>query len=568
MSNLIPIAIDLETSSESGTKEDNLNFLKNKIECVAVVNSQETRVRDLREFPLVVDPPTGYLCVMHNAMFDLKVLAHHYKWSEEDIMNCHIFDTYVAARLIDENDDCGLKDLAKKYLGKDRSGDTFKIKSSETRENFLDYCKRDAEDTFSLFSIFKKELENQGLLELFNLEMEVVKKMICAELRGVRLDIPKMERLQKRFAKNRDKLRRCFLTKYLLSEDFNMNSPKQLQKLFFQQLELTPKKTTLKGSPSTSAAALEEMALEGVDAARWLLTFRKYEMVERQTVKLIESAHEGRVHPNFNIVGTESGRFSCARPNLQQIAGKSTMGIAIRNCFIGDLVVADFDNIEMRLLAHFSQEPKLLQAYKQGEEIDVHQQTADLLKISRSSAKTINFGILYGIGKRKLAQSLKIDEDEAQELINSWNRNYPMVQRWKDKVIYEASLRGYVTSLSGRRRHVPELIGCLTFQKRDRDQLRLLYGLQREVVNFVLQGSSADLTKKALVELKDENLVCTIHDEFIWENPKRSVEEFEAILNNLVDLSVPITCTVQRVKSWGLAKSKPKKELQNVQFVV
>lgn len=578
MSNIIPVAIDIETSSESGKKDDNLNHLINKIECIAIAGDFGSEVHEAEGFWF--RPQEDGLYIMHNAMFDMKVMAHHFEWSEEIIMNCHIFDTYVAARLIDENAECGLKELAKKYLGKDRSDDTYKIvtgrknvgpdgievSEADMRRNLLSYCQRDAEDSFGLYKIFKDELERQNLSALFKLEMEVVKKMICAELRGVRLDIPRMSVLQKRFSKNRNKLRTLFINKYKLPDNFNLNSPKQLCKLFFDDLKVQPTKKTPNGTPSTDAKTLEEMAGKGVDAARWLLTFRKYEMVERQTVKLIESAEEGRVHTNFNIVGTESGRFSSSRPNLQQIAAKSRMGMAIRSCFIGDLIVADFDNVELRLLAHFSGDPILQACYRKGDEIDVHQQTADLLGVTRSQGKVLNFGILYGMGPQKLSQDLKIDIEQAKWLLDSWFENYSYVKEWKDRVIYEANIRGYVTSLSGRRRHVPELIGCLKFQKRDRDQLRVMYGLQREVVNFILQGSSADITKKAICELRDENIILQIHDELVIDEPKRSVDEIKHILDNLVDLAVPITATVQRVSNW--AESKDKSKAQKAVIVV
>lgn len=559
--NLIPVSLDIETSSESGKKEDNLNHLKNKIECIAECTEKGSFIY---EHNFDFDASFERLYIMHNAMFDLKTLAWHNGWTEDQIMMCNIFDTYVASRLIDENLDGGLKELSKIYLGKDRSDDTYKIKSQGTREAFLNYCKTDAEDTYALYPIFRTELERQGLSDLFNLEMEVVKKMICAELRGVKLDVPKLHKLQVKFSKNRDKLKQGFLKKFTLSDEFNMNSPKQLQTLFFTTLGLVPKKLSAKGSPSTNVAALDQMALEGVDAARWVLSFRKYEMVERQTVKLINSAHEGRVHCSFNIVGTESGRFSCKNPNLQQVAAKSSMGMAIRSCFVGDLTVADFDNIELRLLAHFSNDPMLLNSYIAGHEIDVHQQTADILGVSRSAGKTLNFGILYGMGPQKLANDLKIDIEEAKQLLDSWFQNYHYVKEWKDKVIYKANVNGFVESLSGRRRHVPELKGCLTFQKRNRDELRLMYALQREAVNFILQGSSADITKKAIVNLRDENIILQVHDELIIEDCKRSTEQVKHVLDNLVQLNVPITATVQRVSNWSLAKVKLVKELVTI----
>jgi DNA polymerase-1 len=551
------VAIDIETSSPSGLKSDNLNPFRNKIECVGIAGKNSSVVDcDTEAYRFIPESNTCY--VFHNAGFDLKVLAHHSHLTYQEILGIHIFDTYVAARLLHEEERCGLKELVKVYFGKDRSNDTYKIKSLGTRNEFLSYCSRDAEDTLALQPLLLAELKKQELMPLFDLEMEVIKVMMQGELTGIPLDFVKANSLKDRFTSNSDKILTLMKMKYTLPEDFNVNSTKQLKELLYGSMKCPVLKYTSNAktkqvttTPSTDNETLLLLDKKGYRIASWIIAYRKWIKLAQYPVRFLEEADFSTIHAKHNTVGTETGRFT---GDLQQVPAKNASGLNIRKLFVGNLIVADADNVELRLLAHFSQDPILMRNAING--VDMHQHTADRFGITRSQAKIINFAIMYGRGPKALGEALGMTMEEAKQLLNDWFSYYKGVSAWKEKTVYEASKRGYVTSLSGRRRHVPTFIGWKDFKRRTKQELAEGYSTERQIINFIMQGSSADITKKAIVLLKDMPPAIQVHDELVWVNPTRSVDEIKTVLDSAVRLKVPISWTVQGVPNWAMAKDK------------
>ena len=267
-------------------------------------------------------------------------------------------------------------------------------------------------------------------------------------------------------------------------------------------------------------------------------------MLCRHIQKLTKESINGKIYPTFNAIGTETGRFSCKEPNLQQIPSRTSESLAIRRGFTGNLVVADYSNVELRLLAHFSRDVRLLDTYIKGNG-DLHATTAEALNISRANAKTINFGISYGMGPRKLAEDLNIDIELAKKYIADWYSAYPYVTAWKNQTIAMCKRYGFVTSLLGRKRRID--FNSLPFNEQ--------WKAEREAVNFVIQGSSADITKLAIAALKDEDIRLQIHDEIVVYNPKRTLEEIKTAMEGVVQLRIPLIVDAVSCTNWADMKA-------------
>jgi len=563
------IAFDCETTSESGKKKDNLHFKRNRVLCISFANDEtsfcltyDEIMEDFGTFSKVMTDPK-IKKIGHNLKFDAKCVFGSFDIKVKGLW----FDTHVAAKLLDENEPAGLKVLCKKYLNSEWGEFTDYLSYLKTQfpeappkeikdlasrnvkykiymEGLCEYCRLDSVNTWKLAHYQKPVLARQNLYRLFKMEMEVLNVFYNSEIVGVYVELDYLVSLSKKYTRYIKKIERWI---YLHTQDeFNLNSPKQLCFVLYDLKKLPIVEKTKSGGPSTGTGALKKLSKDGFRFVDSILLYRHWVMLVRHIDKLVNESINSKIYPTFNTVGTETGRFSCKDPNLQQIPSKTKESLAIRKGFTGNLLVADYSNMELRIMAHYTKDPKLLKVYGPGGNGDLHAQTAELLGVSRSFAKTINFGIGYGMGPNLLAAQLGIDYDKAKSYIDAWYKQYNRVEPWKQMIINTCKKYGFVRSIGGRKRRID-------FSK---VPYKDTWSAEREVVNFVIQGSSADITKKAMAELKDEMILMQIHDEVVidMDHSKRSLEEIKHIMENVVSLKVPMTVDAKLCNNWSEGK--------------
>lgn len=349
---------------------------------------------------------------------------------------------------------------------------------------------------------------------------------------------------------------------------FNLRSAQQLGQLLFETLGLKPAGKTPKGQPSTSHDALEKLAGQH-PVVEEILEFRKLEKLRSTYLEPLPRlvAKDGRIHTTFNQLATATGRLSSSNPNLQNIPIRSDLGARMRTCFTAArgkrLVAADYSQIELRVLAHFSRDATLLDAFSRDQ--DIHRRTAALLfdvepdqvdKSQRGKAKTINFGLIYGMGPQKLAQDLKISTKEAKAFIDRYFERLTGLRDFYEQVENLAKEQGFVTTLAGRRRFVPDIHS-------DNNQLQAQ--ARRQAINTLIQGSAADVIKMAMLAVhRDERLrelearlLLQVHDELVLECPAASAKEagerVGALMSGVVKLEVPLQVDWGEGADWGAA---------------
>ena len=410
----------------------------------------------------------------------------------------------------------------------------------------------------ALHAPLAKRLEEDGLLELFErVELPLTRVLARMERAGVRIDEAKLEELSGEY---RDQLDQIEGEIYALAgERFLISSPKQLQRILFEKLQLPVIKKTKTGY-STDGDVLEQLALQH-ELPLQILAYRRLAKLKNTYIDALPplvNEKTGRVHPTFHQLGAATGRLSAANPNVQNIPIRSPEGVRIREAFIAaeghSLLSADYSQIELRILAHFSEDESLIEAFRRGE--DIHRRTAAevagvapdaVTPDQRARAKAVNFGIIYGSSAFGLARQLGIAAGEAQETIDAYFARYRGVRRFLDVTIEQARERGWVTTLLGRRRTLPDL------QSRNRV---LRAAAERMAVNSVIQGTAADLIKKAMVDVDADlaagdfnaHMILQVHDELVFEAPASQLESLEAMLRErmegVVSLRVPLVIDV------------------------
>jgi DNA polymerase-1 len=462
------------------------------------------------------------------------------------------FDTMIAAYLLNPSKaEYNLSDVSWDYLQEFPSAGTL------PNDKALSLISR-------LKPVLEEELKGKSLIKLFsNIEMPLVEVLADMELSGIKLDLEVLKKLSVDLEKRLIELIKDI---YEISEhQFNINSPKQLRQILFEKLKLPVIKKTKTG-PSTDEEVLRTLApLHKLPAL--LLEYRQLMKLKSTYVdtlpELIDSK-TGCVHTSFNQTGTETGRLSSSNPNLQNIPVKTDIGRQIRRAIIagGDnsLLAGDYSQIELRILAHISKDDGLTLAFKQDK--DIHKLTAslifgleekDITDSMREVAKRVNFGITYGLTSYGLARDLNISPDEAQRFIDSYFLRYPKVKDYMQEQIAKAEKDGFVTTLLGRRRYIPEI-------KNKNQTIRQF--AQRKAVNTPIQGSASDLIKLAMIEIhkkiKQGNLkakmVLQIHDELVFEVKNEDVNEFSKLvkddMENVLKLDVPIRVVIKKGKNW------------------
>ncbi len=408
------------------------------------------------------------------------------------------------------------------------------------------------------------ELKEKELERLYReIEIPLTEVLAWMEHNGVLVDVAFLKELGRKIDDDIERIKRRIFE--IAGEPFNLNSPRQLAHILFEKLKLPPVKKTKTGY-STSAEVLNRLAHQH-ELPRLILEYRELFKIKSTYIDALIAAVNlvtGRIHPTFHQTGTVTGRLSCTDPNLQNIPIRSDIGRELRRAFIapkGSLILsADYSQIELRLLAHITGDENLIKAFREGK--DIHSSTASAIfgkppdmidPVERRKAKVVNFGITYGMSPFGLAKELDISPEEAALIIFNYFATYPGVREWIEKTLKDAREKGYVTTIFGRRRYIPEL-------NSSNRQVREM--AERTAINAPIQGSAADLIKKAMVELhrtiRKEGLkakmLLQIHDELVFEVPEseleRATEIIKSVMENAVRLDVPLVVDIGVGRNW------------------
>lgn len=500
-----------------------------------------------------------------------------------------VFDTMLASYLINPDSSHNLSDLSLRYLGLSAKSYGDLVPKGKTIADIsiaavADYCGMDVYSTFALVSKLREKLvETPTLYKLLN-EVEQPLEEVLAEVEytGVRINSDYLQELSQQLEIELAKLE--IIATEIAGEKFNLGSPKQLSHILFDKLGLSTKYSRkIQTGYSTDAATLEK--LQEVDNTGFVEA-----IIENRTLSKLKSTYvdalpalvhpkSQRLHTDFNQTATSTGRLSSSHPNLQNIPIRTAFSRQIRKAFLPEsgwlMVAADYSQIELRILAHLSQEPVLIQAYQQNE--DIHTVTAklvfekeDISSDERRFAKTINFGVIYGMGAQKFARETGINPIDAKLFIERFNERYANVFAYLEKVKKEAIAYGYVETILGRRRYFEFTSNSLRQLKGSKledinlQKLKNLgqydAGLLRSAANAPIQGSSADIIKIAMVQLHEvlkkyqARLLLQVHDELVFEVPPQEWEELQpqikSVMENAVSLSVPLVVDIHAGDNW------------------
>ena len=410
----------------------------------------------------------------------------------------------------------------------------------------------------------RERLDEDGLTSLFEeIELPLVDVLVEMERQGVKLDVGRLREISERFNARAYELERLVWT--LAGEEFTIGSPQQLAPILFDKLKLSRKRRGKTGF-STDARVLQAIRAEH----EIIPAIEEWREVTKLKSTYLDAfpeliADDGRLHTTFNQTATATGRLSSTNPNLQNIPIRTEQGREIRACFVAEkgyrLISADYSQVELRLLAHIADEPVLKDIFRRGE--DVHTATAEAIlggrtdPGTRSKAKMVNYGIVYGLSAYGLADRLQIPKEEAQQFIDAYLERFPKVKQFIDDTIERAREEGHVATLFGRIRRVPEL-RSRQFQTRSLGE--------RLAVNMVIQGTAADIIKVAMVRCRDElraaglatRLVLQIHDELLYEGPEDEVEAASEIVRREMagafEMDPPLEVDVGAGENWLEAK--------------
>lgn len=501
-------------------------------------------------------------CVIgQNLKYDFKVVKQNLGLNPPK----NFKDTMILAWLMEPSQSVGMDALAKRLYGYDtikfeevvKRGETF---ASVSLENAAKYASEDAWITLKFYKSFLNLLE-PDLLKLANEhEFAFLITLFDMENRGIKLNRQKMQNL---IMQNDATIKRLTAEIYELSgESFNINSVKQLGEVLFERLNLPAKKKTKTGY-STDEAVLTEL-LDAHAVIAKLLEYREIYKLQstycEPLLNLAKNDENSRIYTNFMQTGTSTGRLSSKNPNLQNIPARGSLAYEVRETFEAkegfSLVGLDYSQIELRLLAHFSKDSALLKAFANDE--DIHARTAISIfgesnTQNRAVAKSINFGLIYGMGSSKLSGQVGISRAEAKEYIERYFRAFPSIKGFLEGIKTEAKNNGFVKTLLGRKRFF-DFSGATPMQ---------IAMYEREAVNTIFQGSAADIIKLAMVKIGkilDEraNMLLQIHDELIFEVEDGFAQEFgeraKEIMQSIYKLNVPLKTSLNIAKNWGELK--------------
>lgn len=435
-------------------------------------------------------------------------------------------------------------------------------------ERARDYAAEDADIAFRLYDILKQKLVSEKLLSVYEeIERPLVPVIVAMEQRGIKVNPKFLQQLSDEFLIQMDALEKEIIA--LVGHPFNLASPKQLGEILFDEMQLPGgKKSSKSGAYSTDAGVLEDLAAAGHALPQKLLDWRSLaKLKSTYTDALIKQINPktGRIHTSYSMAATTTGRLSSSDPNLQNIPIRTHEGKRIREAFIAEegyqLISADYSQIELRLLAHVADIGVLKEAFKNG--IDIHAVTASQMfgvpvaEVSgelRRRAKTINFGIIYGISAHGLATRLGIGRGEAADYIEAYFKQYPGIKDYMEHTKSIAREQGYVETIFGRRIHLKDIASS-------NGNLRAFS--ERAAINAPLQGSAADIIKLAMIDVQriliasqpDTNMLLQVHDELVLESPASKAKDVAAMVAKTMqaaaNLSVPLLVETGIGSNWG-----------------
>ncbi len=438
-----------------------------------------------------------------------------------------------------------------------------------------EYAAEDADVTLRLYNYFEEKINEEKLNKVYEVfEKPMIKLLSKLEFNGIKVDSEYLKKLSKKFEDRLKKIEKEIFA--IAGKVFNIGSPKQLGEIIYSELKIAKMKKTKKGSLATSANVLEDLAISGHKFPKLILEWRQISKLKNTYTDALQdhvSKRTGRVHTSFLLAATNTGRLASSDPNLQNIPIKSQEGREIRKAFIAEknnlLVSADYDQIEMRILADLADVKELKKAFKNKE--DIHSLTASQVfnlpinKVDndlRRKAKAINFGIIYGITQYGLAKQISVSNLEAQEFINSYFKKFPEIKDYMNSTVRFCRKNGYVKNIFGRRIHLRG-INDKNFSVRSFQE--------RAAINAPIQGSAADIIRLAMISLdkiseEDEkfnaNMLLQIHDELIFECDKKKEEYIKKIIKEIMvsisssehhKFSIPLEVSVNSGLNWGEA---------------
>ncbi len=504
----------------------------------------------------------------HNLKYDLHVLSRYGL-----VMPELAFDTLIASWLLNSHERShNLDDLARRHFNKEKipiesligKGKTSRTMAEAPVADVARYCAEDVEYTLRLKELFEVQLDETHVKSLFfHLEMPLIPILFRMENCGVYINVDHLKALKETIDSS---LRALELDVYSMAgKEFNINSPKQLSEVLFHDLNL-PKQRKGKQHLSTNVDVMEELSLFHPIAQK-IIEYRQFEKLRSTYLETLplQIRSDGRVHCRFVQSGTATGRLSCQDPNLQNIPVRTTLGKEIRAAFEPQrpgwvYVSADYSQIELRILAHLSQDPVLVKSFKEG--LDIHAMTASELfsvpldqvtEEMRRRAKAVNFGVIYGQQAFGLARELHIPNKEAQEFIDFYFSRYKDVRATLEQAKEKAHKTGMAETLSGRRRLLPE-INSHDFIVRSAQE--------RLAVNTPFQGTAADMIKKAMISIDhwlslhklQTKMLLQIHDELLFEAPESELElllpTIRTMMESVMELIVPLRVEISVGKNW------------------
>lgn len=514
------------------------------------------------------------LLVGQNMKYDIMVLQNYGIF--ENINASRLFDTMIAHFLLYPSLKHNMDDMAEALLqyktihidsliGKGKNQLSMRLIPNE---EITDYAAEDADITLQLYLKLKEQIENSNEVSklFYDIEMPLMPVLAEMERTGVRIDTEALKsfalHLKEQIATSEAKIYQ------LAGKGFNIASPKQVGEVLFEHLKINASaKKTRSGQYSTNEETLQKLTSEHPIVPE-ILNYRgliKLLNTYAEALPLLVKPSTGRIHTSFNQTVVVTGRLSSSNPNLQNIPIRDDNGKEIRKAFIASdndhvILAADYSQVELRIMAHFSQDPHMIEAFKNNE--DIHAATAariykvpleEVTKDMRRKAKTANFGIIYGISAFGLAERLDISRKEAKELIDGYFVSFPDVERYMNEAINITRERGYSETLNGRRRDLPDI----------NSRNATVRGVaERNAINAPIQGTAADIIKIAMINiskrLKQESLqtkmILQVHDELIFDTPKSEIEQAKHIIKeemeNAIALSIPLEAEIGIGNNW------------------
>jgi len=515
--------------------------------------------------PVLTD--SSLTLVGQNIKYDYKVMAR-----QGIVLGCRLFDTMVAAWILDsERSSYGMDNLAAQLLNYRTIHYTDVVEKDKTLadielERATDYSAEDADITFQLYELFRPQLDSLGLVKIFrDLEMPLVGILAEMEIAGIRLDAGQLRTYSVQLEAELNKVEEEIFA--LCGRRFNVRSTKELQAVLFDELALPPVKKTKTGQ-STDNFVLMELTRTGNKVPELVLNHRMLAKLKSTYVDALPqlvNPDSGRLHTHYIQTGAATGRLASKDPNLQNIPIREESGRHIRRAFVPDtgcsFLSADYSQIELVVLAHLSEDPMLLEAFRENR--DIHRQTAAVLygvdeaqvkPEQRRVGKTVNFGVIYGMSAFRLARDMRIPRRDAEQFIRRYFERYAGVDRFIKQTVRQAEQRGYVETIMGRRRPISRI------NSRNRTEKM---AAERVAVNSPVQGSAADIVKQAMIEVTlalaerrmASRLLLQVHDELIFEVPDGELDRGRELIREkmeaAVELTVPLRVSLEVGPTWG-----------------